>query len=60
MRVIGNAAMRELRADAVVVNWSIAEPDLPEPVKVKTFSSFRGAKMAKKEPVKGLWEKHGG
>ena len=67
MRIIGNAAVRELRAESVAVNWNIAapgamvvaEPDLLATAKVKSFSSFRRTQTAKKTPVKGLWEKHG-
>lgn len=65
MRVIGNAAMREFRADAVAVNWSKDRQGainsdklaLIAPAKERSFSSYRGARMAKKAPIKGLWEK---
>jgi len=71
MRVIGSAAMRELRADAVSVNWSAAEPDkkasaerskdqkIYVAAKAKTFSSIRRGPTDRKKPVKGLWEQHG-
>lgn len=63
MRVIGNAAMRELRADAVAVNWSKTVPAAMEvaksEVKVRSFSAFRRTQLANKTQTKGLWEKHG-
>lgn len=74
LQVIGDAAMRELRADAVAVNWKTTErsqvgTELSQvvkdgrgeqvaSVKVKKFSAFRMQK-AKKAPVKGLWEQQG-
>jgi hypothetical protein len=63
MRVIGSAAMRELRADAVAVNWTktvTAAMDVAKPeAKVKSFSAFRKTQLANKTQTKGLWEKHG-
>jgi len=71
MRVIGNAAVRELRADAVSVNWKTSQPDKQASeegakeharyaaVKVKTFSSIRRGSTDKRKQVKGLWEGHG-
>lgn len=71
LRVIGAAAMRELRAEAVPVNWNKSVPERPsfrsdEPLvmvadgKVRSFSSFRSSSKGLKRPVKGLWEQHGG
>lgn len=63
MRVIGSAALRELRADAVAVNWSKTEPAAREvaksEAKVKSFSAFRKTQLANKTQTRGLWEKHG-
>jgi len=67
MRVIGSAAMRELHADAIPVNWTKTEPQQVRvakkdnlvrvaDLKVKSFSSFRSSPSASKKPVKGLWE----
>lgn len=71
LRVIGSAAMRELHAEAMPVNWnkstpertSIAKRDAEMVVasnKIKSFSSFRSAPTDRRKPVKGLWEQHGG
>ena len=68
MRIIGNAAMRELQADAVVVNWNktvttgakdVVEPEPVKSAKVKSFSSYRKNHLAKTMPTKGLWERKG-
>lgn len=63
MQVIGSAALRELRADAVAVNWSRTVPAAIEVAKpearVKSFSAFRRTQLANKAQTKGLWEKHG-
>lgn len=67
LKVIGDATIRELRADAIAVNWSKTEGTHQEnkvpleqvaSVKVKSFSSFRKQKV-KNAPVKGLWEQSG-
>ena len=72
MKVIGKAAMRELRADAVGVNWdkTVAVKKAPtaqalallqtQPAKVKTFSAYRKNPSSTKTQIKGLWEQHGG
>lgn len=71
LRVIGSAALRELQADAIPVNWAKSTPNRTviekrEPDKIvvsaraKTFSSFRSTQVERKRPVKGLWEQHGG
>jgi len=63
--------MRELRAEAVPVNWNKSVPERPsikrdeQPVvvadnKARSFSSFRISPKGLKRPVKGLWEQHGG
>lgn len=66
--VIGAAAMRELRADAIAVNWRCDEgrkvekrnePSVtkkPSSNKGKDFSSFRHDQSGLKKPLKGLWE----
>ena len=71
MKVIGNAAMRELRADAVSVNWdrTVAVKKTPTAqaqallqtasAKDKTFSAFRKNPTSTKTQMKGLWEKRG-
>jgi len=67
MRIIGNAAVREFKADYIAVSPKSAgsveiaaiETDRFISGKTRTFSSFRSAKLAKKVPVKGLWEPHG-
>lgn len=63
MRVIGSAALRELRADAVAVNWTKTVPaaiEVAKPeAKVRTFSAFRSSQLPNKTQTKGLWEKHG-
>lgn len=63
MRVIGSAALRELRADAVAVNWSKTAPAAVEvaktEAKVKSFSGFRRTQLANKTQTRGLWEKRG-
>jgi len=68
MNVIGNAAMRELRADGVSVNWNKTVADKETlmaqnqalmrtaSAKEKTFSSFRKNPTSKTTQVKGLWE----
>jgi hypothetical protein len=72
LRVIGAAAMRELHAEAIPVNWETTPPAertiiakrQPDKIvysaKSKSFSSFRSAQIERKRPVKGLWEQHGG
>jgi hypothetical protein len=72
LRVIGSAAMRELHADAMPVNWKKTTPERTYTAKrdagmvvvasnkIKSFSSFRSAPVDGKRPVKGLWEQHGG
>lgn len=71
LRVIGSAAMRELHAEAIPVNWNKSMPErtavdrrgteiVLADVKVKSFSTFRSSPMAAKRPVKGLWEQRGG
>lgn len=66
MRVMGNAALRELHAEYVPVdrNREAVVPVASKSVrfataKVRTFSSFRSVKMADKVEIKGLWEHHG-
>lgn len=70
LRVIGSAAIREIQAEALPVNWGTAKTShvsadrkevnkMAAAVKVKSFSSFRSSPLAMKKPVKGLWEKHG-
>lgn len=71
LRVIGSAAMRELHAEAIPVNWNKTTPErvirnnrdaemVVASNKIKSFSSFRSAQTDRKRPVKGLWEQHGG
>ena len=72
MKVIGNAAMRELRADAVGVKWdkTVEVKKTPTaqalallqttPARKQTFSSFRKDPTSTKTQKKGLWEQHGG
>lgn len=69
MKVIGNAAMRELRADAVRVNWdkTVEVKMIPtaqaqallqtKPAKERNFSAFRKNPTSTKIQAKGLWEK---
>lgn len=72
MQIIGNAAMREMHADSLRVNWASSAPVTIEKsrkidtklqlaaVKTKSFSSFRNNMADKdKKPIKGLWERHG-
>jgi len=71
MKVIGNAAMRELRADAVSVNWNKTVAINKTPMaqtqalvqtasaKEKTFSAFRKNPTNKRTQMKGLWEQQG-
>lgn len=68
MRIIGNAAVRELSANAVSLNWNKTAADPAEksgrgkalePLAVaeeKSFSSFRKSTVNQKKQTKGLWE----
>lgn len=68
MRIIGNAAVRELSANAVSLNWNktAADPaeksgrgkgvETPAVAEEKSFSSFRKNTINKKTQTKGLWE----
>lgn len=69
-RIISDAALRELRADAITVNWVCDESRQVEkrneefiskqlsPGKGSNFSSFRYDHSGPKKPIKGLWEQH--
>lgn len=71
MRIIGVAAIRELRADAVSVNWQKSESgevtleqgssrvEYVAAVRERTFSSFRHSHLSMNRPLKGLWEQRG-
>jgi len=71
MRVIGDAAMREMRADAISTNWSKTDSNIrvntekPKEQKQyvasreKTFSTFSKGQTDRRIPAKGLWERHG-
>lgn len=75
MRTIGAAAMRELRADAVPVNWkkTVEQPRVNqgehyassrfEPARPLYFSTYRtnlASSKTAKPAVKGLWEQGSG
>lgn len=67
-RMIGDAAMREFRADAITVNWiredtrQVEKRNEPfidhqsSTTRESTFSTFRDSQQTVKKPQKGLWE----
>jgi len=72
LRIIGDAAMREIRAEAITVNWiseksnevekrneTFINQQLPSG-NGRNFSSFRPDHPELKKSTKGLWEQHSG
>lgn len=69
MRVIGAAAMRELRSEAIPVNWEKTAVSKNfhhkeeyaghkvVPVRPMYFSTYRSNMASSKAAVKGLWER---
>lgn len=71
LRVLGDAALRELRSEAITVNWISDESRKVEKSnepfvnrhltsRRNEFSSFRPDPSESKKPQKGLWEQHPG